>query len=193
MPRPKSHSKSPFPSRLSAPASPNTICEFVAFATRRHTFNWKVRLDETGHNGTIWALSREDKVDAGSPALSCRPREHVFKVFPLVTSSQDQICEFIEHQDNEREVDSTGSDAIRNADETFLRKCPISIFHFRYCGLEQSAAVDEAIICNEVWRLCVRSAIGFSHAVLPDEGRLARASYRDFMLRLGAAVVQRAM
>jgi hypothetical protein len=49
--------------------------------------HWQVRLDETGHNGTIWALSCEDKVNAGSSALSCQPRDQFFKGFPLVSSS----------------------------------------------------------------------------------------------------------
>jgi hypothetical protein len=63
---------------------------YLGVCCARHTqahFHWQVRLDEAGHNCAIWALSCEDKVYAGSSALSRQPRDHIFKVFPLVTSS----------------------------------------------------------------------------------------------------------
>src|SRR5262249_45752588 len=49
----------------------------------------------------------------------------------------DQICEFIKHEDDERKINSACLYAIRNADEPFLRKRPVSTFHFRYRRLEQ--------------------------------------------------------
>jgi hypothetical protein len=75
-------------------------------------------------------------VDAGSAAFSCQPRDHVFKVLPLVASRQNQIGEFIKYKDDEREVNSACLYAIRNADKSFLRKGSVSTFHFRHRALE---------------------------------------------------------
>ena len=75
-------------------------------------------------------------MDASSSALSCQSRDHIFKVLPLVAPRQNQICKFIKHKDDEWEVHTTGLDAIRNADKSFLRKYPISTFHFRYRRFE---------------------------------------------------------
>ena len=51
-------------------------------------------------------------MDAGSSALSCQSRDHIFEVLSVVASGQDQICEFIKHKDDECEVDSTCLHAI---------------------------------------------------------------------------------
>ena len=105
MPLPRSHNKSPFPSKLSAPGFSQHYLGVCGVRHPQAHLHRQVRLDETGHYGPIWALCREDKVDAGGSALSSQPRDHILKVPPVVTSSQDQIREFVKHKDDEREVE----------------------------------------------------------------------------------------
>ena len=54
------------------------------------------------------ALRGEHKVDAGSATLSGQASDHVLEILPLIAPGQDQVREFIEHQDDEREIDAAG-------------------------------------------------------------------------------------
>src|SRR5262245_25426318 len=132
-----SQSKSPLPRRVSAPASPRTMSELVAFVTRRQTFIGRFDFIKPVTTVPVGALCRQHKMNSSGAPFSSNSCHRLFELFFFVASGQYQIGEFVEDENDKRKVDHSGLKAFGKADVTITCENVISTVHFR-CGGAQN-------------------------------------------------------